>query len=342
MEKRYQVFVSSTFADLQQERQGIMQTLMQLDCIPAGMELFPAADEEQWAFIKKVIDDCDYYLLIVQGRYGSTTAEGISFTEKEYDYAVEKGIHVIALLHGDLEQLPVAKSELDESAREKLAAFRAKVSATRLVKSWKSPAELLQQTVLSLTHAFKAHPRPGWIRGSEKIHAEVANELSRLSRENLELRNQRREADFAIIDALMSPVDCQYLIWMMETGQELSTFWSWHVYELQGGGAGSGQLDRTEFQAKFTGIGMVRGAGGGKFVALTPLGIDFAQWLVSKGRKCVFFRTPQGGWGEAAPGSYIEGWVKQQEAQADRFRVPKAPNSDQSSGSEPKLDEPAT
>lgn len=46
MEKRYQVFVSSTFSDLKDERQGIMQTLMQLDCIPAGMELFPAADEE--------------------------------------------------------------------------------------------------------------------------------------------------------------------------------------------------------------------------------------------------------------------------------------------------------
>jgi len=129
------------------------------------MELFPAADEEQWAFIQKVIDDCDYYVLVIGGRYGSTTAEGISFTEKEHDYAVAKGIHVIALLHGEPEKLPLEKSELDGAAREKLAAFRAKVSNGRLVKFWKSPAELLQQTVLSLTHAFKAHPRPGWVRG---------------------------------------------------------------------------------------------------------------------------------------------------------------------------------
>jgi len=50
MDKRYQVFVSSTYADLREERgKGI----------PSGMELFPAADEEQWAFIKRVIDDCD-------------------------------------------------------------------------------------------------------------------------------------------------------------------------------------------------------------------------------------------------------------------------------------------
>jgi hypothetical protein len=78
MDKRHQVFVSSTFTDLIEERREVIQTLMQMDCIPAGMELFPAADEEQWAFIRKVIDDCDYYILIVGGRYGSTTAEGIS------------------------------------------------------------------------------------------------------------------------------------------------------------------------------------------------------------------------------------------------------------------------
>ena len=87
MDKRYQVFVSSTYADLKQERQHVIQALIEMDCIPAGMELFPAADEEQWEFIKKVIDDCDYYLLVIGGRYGSVTSEGISYTEKEFDYA---------------------------------------------------------------------------------------------------------------------------------------------------------------------------------------------------------------------------------------------------------------
>ena len=53
MEKRYQIFVSSTYADLKQERQKVIQALMEMDCIPSGMELFPAADEEQWEFIKK-------------------------------------------------------------------------------------------------------------------------------------------------------------------------------------------------------------------------------------------------------------------------------------------------
>jgi len=65
MAVRYQVFVSSTFADLQQERRDVIQTLLKMNCIPAGMELFPASDETQLDFIKRVIDDCDYYLLII-------------------------------------------------------------------------------------------------------------------------------------------------------------------------------------------------------------------------------------------------------------------------------------
>jgi hypothetical protein len=87
MDIRYQVFISSTFADLKDERGAIFQTLMEMDCIPAGMELFPAMDEEQWHFIKRIIDDCDYYILVIGGRYGSMSKEGVSYTEMEYDYA---------------------------------------------------------------------------------------------------------------------------------------------------------------------------------------------------------------------------------------------------------------
>jgi hypothetical protein len=61
MEKRYQVFVSSTYEDLKVERQEVMHALLEQECIPSGMELFPAASEDQWTLIKEVIDDCDYY-----------------------------------------------------------------------------------------------------------------------------------------------------------------------------------------------------------------------------------------------------------------------------------------
>ena len=63
------------------------------------MELFPASDTEQFSYIKKVIDECDYYVLIIGGRYGSVDSEGISFTEKEYEYAIETNKIVLAFVH---------------------------------------------------------------------------------------------------------------------------------------------------------------------------------------------------------------------------------------------------
>ena len=40
MDRKHQVFVSSTYEDLQKERQEVMHVLLELDCIPSGMELF--------------------------------------------------------------------------------------------------------------------------------------------------------------------------------------------------------------------------------------------------------------------------------------------------------------
>ncbi len=187
MDKRYQVFVSSTYADLKDERRHVLQALMEMDCIPAGMEMFPAADEEQWEFIKRVIDDCDYYLLIIGGRYGSTTSDGISYTEKEFDYAVERGLRVVALIHGSPEEIPFGKSEQDPALRQKLLSFKDKAMAGRLVKFWSKPGELPGLVALSLTKTIKAYPAVGWVRASQVPEANVLAELNEARKRNSEL-----------------------------------------------------------------------------------------------------------------------------------------------------------
>lgn len=188
MEKRYQVFVSSTYADLKEERQHVLQTLMEMDCIPSGMEMFPATDEEQWEFIKKVIDDCDYYLLIIGGRYGSVSDDGISYTEKEYQYAVERGIKVIAFLHEEPDEISVKKTDIDPSLMEKLKAFRENVSTGRLVKFWRNANELPGLVALSLTKTIKMYPAIGWIRANMQSSSETLSEINELRKENEKLK----------------------------------------------------------------------------------------------------------------------------------------------------------
>lgn len=64
--KKFSVFVSSTYEDLIDERKEVIQALLELDCIPIGMELFPATDDDQWTLIKELINECDYYILITR------------------------------------------------------------------------------------------------------------------------------------------------------------------------------------------------------------------------------------------------------------------------------------
>lgn len=190
MDKRYQVFVSSTYADLKEERQKIIQALMEMDCIPAGMELFPAVDEEQFAFIKKIIDDCDYYLLVIGGRYGTLTPQGISYTEQEYDYAISKNLKVIALLHENPDDIPLGRSEKDPELRARLIEFREKVSTGRLVRFWGNARELPGIVALSLSRTIKTYPARGWIRADRVASEDLLTEINDIRKQNLELNQQ--------------------------------------------------------------------------------------------------------------------------------------------------------
>ena len=94
--RKYQVFISSTYSDLIEERKKVLDILLMADCIPAGMEAFVATDVEQFEVIKKVIDLCDYYILIIGQRYGSINPyTGISYTEMEYDYAIKTNTGIL-------------------------------------------------------------------------------------------------------------------------------------------------------------------------------------------------------------------------------------------------------
>lgn len=99
MNKKLQVFVSSTYKDLKDERQAAVEAILDAGHIPAGMELFKAGNESQLKTIYKWIDEADVYMLILGGRYGSIESQsGKSYTQLEYEYALNKNIPVFAVV----------------------------------------------------------------------------------------------------------------------------------------------------------------------------------------------------------------------------------------------------
>lgn len=189
MEKKYQVFVSSTYEDLQEERQEVMQALLELDCIPVGMELFPAADDDKWTLIKKLIEDCDYYILIVGGRYGSVNHDGISYTQMEYEYAVKNSIPVISFLHKDPGAIPNNKTEQDTEAKGKLENFRNLVQK-KMCSFWNNPDDLGSVVSRSLVKLTKNKPAVGWVKADLIPSGDYLKEILDLRKENEELKSE--------------------------------------------------------------------------------------------------------------------------------------------------------
>ena len=205
MDKRFQFFISSTFADLSDERQAVLKAVLELNHIPAGMELFPASDDTVWQLIRDVIDASDYYLLVVGGRYGSVDEAGLGYTEKEYDYAIQTEKPVIAFLHADPGMLPRDKTETDDAAWKKLEAFRAKVEKRHTRVSWTSAEELKSKVIVSITSALKRHPAVGWLRADQVPSGGTLADVLTLRNRVVELETQLKEV------ALVAPAGTEDL-----------------------------------------------------------------------------------------------------------------------------------
>ena len=198
---KYQVFISSTYSDLMNERKQVLDTLLMADCIPAGMENFVAIDDEQFNVIKKVIDLCDYYVLILGRRYGSVNeATGISYTEMEYNYAIDKGIPVLVFALDDSVEIDDEKKEKDDIKKGKLAEFKSKAMRNRLASIWRDQSELMGKVAIAIMQAKSEIKRPGWHRGNDEEKERLLKEIDLLRKENEDLRKGIESYDGKTID----------------------------------------------------------------------------------------------------------------------------------------------
>ena len=182
---KYQVFISSTYTDLKDERDEVIKAVLEMGHIPVGMEMFSAADEEQWKLISRQIDQSDYYVVIIAHRYGSVVGKK-SYTEKEYDYAVKKDVPVIGFVIDNSARWPKDKIETDAKKIKCIDLFKEKVKR-KTVGFWSEKDELCGKVSRALSKLITTNPRPGWIRTTETVNPEVVNEMSRLSSENARL-----------------------------------------------------------------------------------------------------------------------------------------------------------
>lgn len=206
MNKRYQVFVSSTYDDLKEERSKVVQALLNINCIPCGMEYFPASDEDAWNCIERLIPECDYYVVIIAGKYGSIPeGQQKSYTQMEYELAVAKKVPVLGLLHKNPTKLARERCESQVTRQRKLDTFRKQVGR-KLCRYWETSDQLPGELLASLPNQFSRFPRTGWVRGDSIADDEAKTQIIELQRkldghakqlEDYRERERKEESDLA-------------------------------------------------------------------------------------------------------------------------------------------------
>ncbi|TYR73139.1 DUF4062 domain-containing protein [Rossellomorea vietnamensis] len=181
MNKKLQVFVSSTYLDLRDERQKAVEGILKSKHIPAGMELFIPSDKSQWEVIKEWIVDSDLLMLILGGRYGSIEPNsGKSYTQLEYEFAADNNIPVCTIVLNEQFlankkskniSLKIYEHEVENPSIEKYNAFK-KIAMSNLVGEVGDVNQITSEVGFILQEYLRKDKSEynfrGWIRGKEK------------------------------------------------------------------------------------------------------------------------------------------------------------------------------
>lgn len=194
-DKKLQIFVSSTYTDLREERQAAVEAILSSGHIPAGMELFAAGDESQMTVIERWIDESDVYLLILAGRYGSVDKKtGKSYIQQEYEYALNKKKPLFAIVISEKALEDKVRSfgtaAIEQENPGKLKEFRT-IVLNNLVKFGDDKKDIKIAIHETLSDISFRKDLTGWIRGDNSVNTGIlAEEIARLTKENSELREK--------------------------------------------------------------------------------------------------------------------------------------------------------
>ena len=193
--KKLQVFISSTYEDLRDERQAAVEAILTAGHIPAGMELFTAGDQSQMQVIHRWINESDVFLLILGGRYGSIEPQTKkSYIHLEYDYALEQNKPFFAVIITDAHLEEKMKTHgikaMEREHTEKYIDFK-NIVRTRMVRFWSNPDQIKLAIHESMREFIDRPDVVGWVPSNEAVNTgPVLEEIARMTKENSILREQ--------------------------------------------------------------------------------------------------------------------------------------------------------
>ena len=201
--KMYSAFISSVYESLLDERTEAINCMLDYRVFPVCMEHFTASATTRFNDIISFIDESDVFLLILGTKYGSTDVDGISWTEKEYDYALSSNKPIIAIITSELNALirlsNEEKQNLTEEQKNQLK-FASKVSFARVQTETVTISKIISQFFGSCNFNNFA----GWTRCKTEFD---------LQKENLEFKENNKNLDLSGLwyHVHLTPDDPKYI-----------------------------------------------------------------------------------------------------------------------------------
>ena len=151
MSDRITAIISSTTRDLAEHRALVCDACLRLGVFPIMMEHLGARSAEKVQECLSLVDEAEVYVGIFANRYGSVPdGHAVSYTELEYDRAVERGIPRLIFMGTDDPggEIPIA----GDSATERLRALKERLlhAKDNIICRFSSPERLRGDVIQSL------------------------------------------------------------------------------------------------------------------------------------------------------------------------------------------------
>lgn len=178
---RANIYVSSTFLDLQTYREKVRDVIRMLDHIDVAMEHYVAEPMRPLVRCLNDLQRCDLYVGLLARRYGFVPpGQNQSITELEYRTAVKHGKEILCFLLRPDVQWPDAFVERESA--EKLKALRDEISVNHLAGFFSTPDELATKVSAAIVRALQFSTTPVDVERENRLMKEWRQGATRTDR----------------------------------------------------------------------------------------------------------------------------------------------------------------
>lgn len=193
LDKRYQVFISTSGMEMKPERSIMMQTLVSMGFFSWGLEQRTPISS---AISRRQIDDCDYVVFLLGSQYGELSVSGMGYMHLDYLYAVSRQKPIVVFMHEHPHMRDLCLRESKPERQEKFLQFRTQLqNEVEQVFTYRTLRDLELAVRFNMPQMLERYPVLGWVRpqNAQKLLDEIEQLKAKVA--SLETETGQREPD---------------------------------------------------------------------------------------------------------------------------------------------------